>query len=204
MSDVFLLGAGFSKAIHPSMPLLGELSEALRERVNLPYYVTDLGDNIEYWMTYLSQPQPWVSEIGNLQNKAIFLELTREIDVLLHERTQDVRARSCPDWLNRLVRWWHDNRTHVITLNYDTLIERAAGPISIGTNSRLSTMHITPVRLVDIRRSFCGVSTMFLRSSFTSCMVRLIGTIPGRLPILGKQSTRHWCRDGTMLTLRQN
>ena len=153
MSDVFLLGAGFSKAISSHMPLLAELSELLRKRVDLPDYVTNLGDNIEHWMTYLSQPQPWISEIENLRHKAMFLELSRQIDLLLHERMQQVLNGNCPEWLTGLIRWWHDSHSHVITLNYDTLIERAAGLIPITENIRLSTRHFTPVRLPDVNRS---------------------------------------------------
>ena len=87
MPDVFLLGAGFSKAVSDSMPVMAELSEALRKRVELPHYVTALGDNVEHWMTYLSQPQPWITQAANLQHKATFLTLTQEIGAVLNERT---------------------------------------------------------------------------------------------------------------------
>ena len=87
MSDVFLLGAGFSKAVSDSMPVMAELSAALRQRVELPHYVIALGDNVEHWMTYLSQPQPWISQADNLHHKATFLNLTQEIGTVLNERT---------------------------------------------------------------------------------------------------------------------
>lgn len=53
MADVILLGAGFSKAISQSMPLLNDLSEELKSKVSdVP------GNNVEHWMTYLSQSYP--------------------------------------------------------------------------------------------------------------------------------------------------
>ncbi len=65
MGDVFLLGAGFSRAISKSLklsaydalPLLRELSSAIRQRVELPANVLALGDNLALWLTYLSRPQ---------------------------------------------------------------------------------------------------------------------------------------------------
>ena len=65
--DVFILGAGFSKAIATQMQTMVELGEEVRERlsdeVDLASAIpASLGDNIELWMTYLSQPQPWLRE----------------------------------------------------------------------------------------------------------------------------------------------
>lgn len=34
-----------------------------------------------------------------------------------------------PLWLEALITYWHDNRSSVITLNYDTLIERVASSV---------------------------------------------------------------------------
>ena len=42
MSEVFLLGAGFSKAVSGYMPVLKELSEILQDRVALPPQVGGL------------------------------------------------------------------------------------------------------------------------------------------------------------------
>ena len=40
------------------MPLLGELSRYIRKRIDLPKPLLSLGDNVELWMTYLSQTHP--------------------------------------------------------------------------------------------------------------------------------------------------
>ncbi|MBI4289208.1 MAG: SIR2 family protein [Chloroflexi bacterium] len=130
MPDVFILGAGFSKAVCGSMPTLEELSTKVRKKLaaqgKLPPVLLGLGDNIELWLTYLSQPQPWLKEYENLQNKALFLRMIEAIAGVLDAATREVVAQACPDWLQELIKWWDKNRSAVITFNYDTLIERAA------------------------------------------------------------------------------
>ena len=76
MTDVFILGAGFSKAIYGDMPTLVELSERVREgllekKFRLPVEIDNMGDNIEAWMSYLSQRQPWLKEHENDYNRSL-------------------------------------------------------------------------------------------------------------------------------------
>ncbi len=121
---VFVLGAGFSKAISDLMPSLGELSKLVRNHIEIPTFLTKLGDNIELWLTYLAQPQPWLKEENNLQNRALFLRITKEIARLLENAESQTIKKSCPDWTNNLVEWWHTHKSSVISFNYDTLVER--------------------------------------------------------------------------------
>lgn len=153
MADVFLLGAGFSKAISDKMPVITQLSESLRQQVDLPHYVTALGDNVEYWMTYLSQSHPWVSESGNLRHKADFLDLTKEIGLVISDRERNAVEDPCPDWLKRLVNLWDQKQTAVITLNFDTLIERARYFVKDDEGNGLPLESIYPVPMPDIRRT---------------------------------------------------
>lgn len=150
MPDVFILGAGFSKAVHSSMPLLTELSVKVREQLErdgkLPPPLLNLGDNVELWLTYLSQPQPWLKEYDNLQNRALFLRMTETIGKVLHTSTIETVSRGCPDWLRDLVQRWDNDKSSVITFNYDTLIERAALTFDI------VPQHIYPVPLTSVRR----------------------------------------------------
>ena len=124
MKMVFLLGAGFSKAALGTMPLLSELSEQIMEKPGIPDEVKALGENVELWLSYLSQPQPWNLESENLLNKSRFLEITRAIGETIRTK-ENQRENHCPEWLKHLVTYWHEHRCSVITLNYDTLIERA-------------------------------------------------------------------------------
>ncbi len=125
MTDVLLLGAGFSKAISNHMPLLEELSIELKDVIeehNVP------GDNIEHWMTYLSQPHPWLSESENLQNRALFLDVTQNIKNIISRQTETTirEATECPSWLRNFMQFCVDRKLNIITLNYDTLLESAA------------------------------------------------------------------------------
>ena len=135
MPDVFILGAGFSKAIYSSMPTMAELSSAILEKgeeVGLPVAeLARLDNNIERWMTYLSQSQPWLKTPENDRNKGFAGQLREQIKEIIDDRTRSAARSDSPDWLKCLIRAWHERRATVITLNYDTLIERASQQLQI-------------------------------------------------------------------------
>ena len=61
MRDVFVLGAGFSKAISAEMPTIHELSSAVMPHIkrhdsDLAERLAKLGHNVELWMTYGQRP----------------------------------------------------------------------------------------------------------------------------------------------------
>jgi hypothetical protein len=126
-SDVFLLGAGFSKAVGREMPTQHELGHELRSALGDD---TDLPPNFEArdferWLTYLADDQPWRTERENLRARASFLGVTDLLREILTARERVVRKRPAPTWLNKLVTAWHRERATVITLNYDLLVEAA-------------------------------------------------------------------------------
>ena len=133
MPDVFILGAGFSKAISDSMPTMAELSFAVREKVgkNQLAELARLGNDIERWMTYLSQSQPWLKTHENDSNKGLAGKLREQIKEIIDDRTTSAARSDSPDWLKCLIRSWHERQATVITLNYDTLIERASKELQI-------------------------------------------------------------------------
>ena len=139
-STVFILGAGFSRAISSQMPLIDELGMAVAKRFRqsdslsglLDGYETDSIDNclvpfgnVETWFTSLAVDQPFLSESQKLQRRSLFVELADQIaDEIKHRQcraSQDPR----PEWFDELMEHWHRNKSDVITLNYDTLIESA-------------------------------------------------------------------------------
>jgi hypothetical protein len=152
MPDVYFLGAGFSKAINKCMPSMKELSVKVMDGCGgtLPPPLMEFGSNIEMWLTYLSQPQPWLKEHFNLENRALFLRMSEVIGQVLNANTIAAVTEACPDWLTHLVRKWHTDKSKVITLNYDTLVERAA----TATLAKLDMRNLYPVPLTDVRRSF--------------------------------------------------
>ncbi len=139
MSDVFILGAGFSKAIHRKMPVMDELSTEVIARLEkldfpIPSALENLDNNIELWMTYLSQLQPWLEKNDNDYNRAMAGRIRQQIKEIINERVSVATLVDTPQWLNSLIKLWHRQRATIMTLNYDTLIERASRklPISDG------------------------------------------------------------------------
>ena len=146
--DVFILGAGFSKAISGHMPTMKELTNQVSRKlqignITLPPPLKDpqndsdreLENNIELWMTFLSQSQPWIEGPFNEANHSITGFIRRYINDIIDQSTLSTMESSCvfaedslrmPNWLSLLIEAWHTRQVSVITLNYDTLVERAA------------------------------------------------------------------------------
>ena len=136
MGDVFILGAGFSKAISDAMPTMQELSEEVIAKLEsspfpIQHTLYAMGKNVELWMTYLSQQQPWLSEEHHYRNLALAADIRRHICEVITARTKKSMESPIPDWLTSLINQWHSQRAFVITLNYDTLVERAAHKVPI-------------------------------------------------------------------------
>ena len=134
MSDVFVLGAGFSKAISGTMPTLQQLSESILPTLQdrdptLANRLVRMGKNVELWMSYLSQPQPWLRVEQNQYNASVAGVIRR----LLRSRIDDLvtETRTVPEWVRALVAKWHRQQTTVLTLNYDTLVERVARGVMV-------------------------------------------------------------------------
>lgn len=130
--EVFILGAGFSKAVDTRMPTLGELSLAIANELGDGWpdeWGEDLRSDVELLLTHLASAHPWEGDQEHHaaladyhQIHSLMTELVggAEIDTVL-DREEDP-----PGWLCQLVRHWHGTRSTVITFNYDTLVERAA------------------------------------------------------------------------------
>lgn len=165
--DVFILGAGFSKAISSQMPTMKELTKKVKERIqqdgwSLPLPLLDdeqrgraLEENIELWMTYLSQSQPWLNESFVQDNQALATRIRFYIKEVIEatEKETSMRPSSVPDWLSTLIKQWSIQEASVITLNYDTLVERAALTLSdsdINGGEGLSPGQIYPPYVTNV------------------------------------------------------
>lgn len=154
---VFLLGAGFARAILPAMPLLQDLAVRTRDAVGggcgiPPEVQTMMEDDFAHALSYLEQAKPWLTGADNLRHRALFLDfsnaIARSLDETVAEAARQL-ATNVPDWLVRLVRHWHENRCTVITLNYDTLIETIAGAVEFPGETRLTAADLYPLMLTD-------------------------------------------------------
>jgi hypothetical protein len=130
---VYLLGAGFSRSISQDMseadkmPLLNELSAAVRNRVEkIPGHDTLLANDFEQWLSYLIDNPPWLTESDRDRNRAAFRDISLAVHDVLTERQRSlVHQMPQPEWLKRLVERWHMDSAWVITFNYDQLVEVA-------------------------------------------------------------------------------
>ena len=138
--DVFLLGAGFSRSISHAMPLMAELTMAIKEHLKnvanpfelaaIPYLETDF----EKGLSYLAEAQPWLSEAEHLRNRALFLDISEAVHKVLVDAQRHAlqEQHDCPEWLRLLSYWMHFGEVIVLTLNYDTLLEMALCELYLG------------------------------------------------------------------------
>lgn len=163
--DVFILGAGFSKAISEHMPTLADLSKSVMpqlEELRLTKDKLPQGDNIEKLLSFLAQRHPWLTESEQLRNRAAFLELSKMIGKGLEELEKVTRTSNFPQWFTDMVKKWHEKQTDVITFNYDTLIESEAKKIEVPTTSnhaqkeKIQLDDLYPVTITPIILRFAG------------------------------------------------
>ena len=131
--DVFILGAGFSKAASENVtnneetfPVATELLDPILERLDdrlsnavKPYG----GEGFEQWISRLAEDQPHLSADENLERSLAFLRVSHKIGEILTERENSVLERAMPAWLAELLFAWHVRHATVISFNYDNLIE---------------------------------------------------------------------------------
>lgn len=125
---MLILGAGFSRAVSESLPLVDELGNAcLRiddlgsdQRVPVGGFT---GGSFEVWLSRLADEQPYLSVGENLENQALFERFSAAIAVVLGDRVHTALQAGSPGWLAEFIRVAHQRRATLITFNYDTLIE---------------------------------------------------------------------------------
>ena len=159
--DVFILGAGFSKAINVNMPIMKDLSEEVigklrsisgmeGSHISIPSTLFHFGYDIERWITYLSQQQPWLSEEHHHRNVALARDIRGYIREAIVRQKSVAMQSPLPEWLNTLIRQWHTRRATVITLNYDTLIESAARELKMDNSPRILPEQMYPPYFANI------------------------------------------------------
>lgn len=128
-NDVFILGAGFSRAVSSRMPLTDELGNAclafnsLAGAPGVPAAFT--GGRFETWLSSIAEPQPYQPEPTNLENQVLFVKFSDAIGQVLGSRVDEALSVPPPRWLAKFVTAAHVRKATVITFNYDTLVECA-------------------------------------------------------------------------------
>ncbi len=178
---VYVLGAGFSCAVSREMlvtsALADRVQEALEDRgVGIPSrHATLFGADFEAWLTYLIGEQPWLSRSENLRNHALFYDASEEIARVITHRQNSGLSAPMPDWLRTLVAWWATHSSTVMTFNYDTLVEKAAGEVleEEGTKFHPANLRPIPVQPLGLRQA--GVWAPKKQEAFT--LLKLHGSL---------------------------
>lgn len=127
---VYVLGAGFSRAISEYMPLTDELGDDLRRRLRLDWAEGD-AMSFEERLTVLSTPLPFLPGYENTHRRAEAERITAAIADVLDRRVGSATTGAPPSWLLQLVALWHVEQAIVLTFNYDTLVESAFGSLGV-------------------------------------------------------------------------
>jgi hypothetical protein len=135
MKDTFILGAGFSKAVHPAMPLMQDLSDIVIKKSTIEAELRSArmqpfveSNNFELILSYLFQEStPWKDRSETNLHKSIFYKIANKVrEEIMQKESESLDVSIIPDWLQKLVLRFHTSQARVLSFNYDTLIERVA------------------------------------------------------------------------------
>ncbi len=154
MSDAFLLGAGFSKAVSEHMLTMQELFGLLQGLIgaadgfNQEAY--DYADgNVETLLSYYAIPGPSDDPIEVLRKRRV----TARLELGIGEVLQAQERAGVKDGLNpnvgKLVDKWMKQESHVLTANYDTLVERLVGALDDTQVTPLFPIPILPSQAIE-------------------------------------------------------
>jgi hypothetical protein len=95
-----------------------------------------------------------LSDADGLYNESIFARVSSALAREVFERQNAALSMSAPNWLLGLVRKWHERQSVVLTLNYDTLIEKALS--TAVTDIPYPLAYQIPVPPIDARDGLTG------------------------------------------------
>lgn len=126
---VYVLGAGFSKAVSEHMPITDELGWSVQDMLGEGPWGSPGHASFEEELTVLSTPMPFLQGHENTARRARAEAITAGIASEMDARQARVTRVNPPTWLLQLVSIWHAERAIILTFNYDTLVEHAVGSL---------------------------------------------------------------------------
>jgi len=133
--EVFILGSGFSKAIHNDMPLLNDLTELVAKKIEeedsifkniYEEYVKNRSiGNFEEILTYIYQDFPWKSEEEKHLLYSLYIRLAKIVTEVIKEKQENSVRKElhAKEYIKKFLNYLNDTKANVISLNYDTLLE---------------------------------------------------------------------------------
>ncbi len=177
MNDAFLIGAGFSKAVCPQMPTMKQLFERLKDSADDGDGITEeeydyAAGDVEGLLSYfaITGPQDDLAEVLRKKRVTVLLEnrigsIVAELEQLGYEKGFNPRGLG-------LVRKWHEDKGHILTTNYDTVVERM-----LGEGFRVDYPDLYPIPITHAR-SRQETGGIFGRKSVETCtLYKLHGSI---------------------------
>ncbi len=177
MNDAFLIGAGFSKAVCPQMPTMKQLFERLKDSADDADGITEeeydyAAGDVEGLLSYfaITGPQDDLAEVLRKKRVTALLEnrigrIVAELEQLGYEKGFNPRGLG-------LVRKWHEDRGHILTTNYDTVVERMLGEgfedDASGKTLRVEYPDLYPIPITHAR-SRQETGGFFARESIETC-----------------------------------
>ena len=142
MSDAFLLGAGFSKAVSNVMPTMHELYMSLEDLIGradgftYDAYEYTAGD-AEALLSYYAIASPQDDMVGVIRKRRVTELIEIGIGAFISSRESEGASVGFNPQGSRLVSKWHDDRSQVLTTNYDSIVERLSGDVEyvVGNHS---------------------------------------------------------------------
>ena len=129
MKDAFFLGAGFSKAVCQTMPTMMELFRDLRGWIGeLDGFTREAYEyasgNVETLLSYYAIPSPSDDSIKVLRKQRVTQLLEDSIGRIIQDREERAASAGLNPNGEKLIAKWNQQQSHVLTTNYDTLVER--------------------------------------------------------------------------------
>ena len=122
--DIWILGAGFSRQLNGDMPLMSDLADTVRDIISNRFDNPLILNDVELALSELQSDAPWKSPADKYADLALYetvIERIRDRLQLPYGVMQDSQGNTSLG--KRLVNTWHINRNHVLTFNYDLLVE---------------------------------------------------------------------------------
>ena len=123
--DIWILGAGFSRQISSDMPLMSDLSENVRDIISGRFDNSVILENVELALSELRSDAPWKPPDVKHQDMALYERVIERIRNQL-QIPSNAMQEDQKTLVHRLVNTWHIDRSHVLTFNYDLLVEASA------------------------------------------------------------------------------